>query len=64
MWNATTPSLRARGELLDINGRRVLDLKPGANNVSRLPPGVYFVREQPQTSLPKPQAIRKVILTK
>jgi hypothetical protein len=30
--------------LLDINGRRVLDLKPGVNDVSRLNPGVYFVR--------------------
>jgi len=30
--------------LLDISGRRVLDLRPGANNVSRLSPGVYFVR--------------------
>jgi YVTN family beta-propeller protein len=31
--------------LLDASGRRVLDLKPGANDVSRLSPGVYFVRE-------------------
>jgi hypothetical protein len=31
--------------LLDISGRRVLDLKPGANDVSRLNPGVYFVRD-------------------
>jgi hypothetical protein len=34
----------ARGELLDVSGRRVLDLKPGANDVSCLAPGVYFVR--------------------
>jgi len=33
-----------RAELLDISGRRALDLKPGANDVSRLAPGVYFVR--------------------
>ena len=32
-----------RAELLDISGRKMLDLKPGANNVSRLGPGVYFV---------------------
>jgi hypothetical protein len=31
--------------LLDISGRMVLDLKPGANDVSRLNPGVYFVRD-------------------
>lgn len=29
--------------LLDIAGRRVLDLHPGGNDVSRLAPGVYFV---------------------
>ncbi len=33
-------------ELLDIGGRRVLALHSGANDVSRLPPGVYFIREQ------------------
>lgn len=31
------------GELFDTNGRRVLALQPGANDVSRLAPGVYFV---------------------
>lgn len=30
--------------LLDISGRKVLDLTPGSNDVSRLAPGVYFVR--------------------
>jgi len=30
-------------ELLDAAGRSVLDLRPGANDVSRLAPGVYFV---------------------
>lgn len=30
--------------LLDANGRRVLALKPGANDVGRLASGVYFVR--------------------
>jgi len=32
-----------RLSLLDASGRRVLELKPGANDVSALPPGVYFV---------------------
>ena len=31
--------------LLDISGRKVLDLKPGANDVRALAPGVYFVRQ-------------------
>jgi hypothetical protein len=55
MWSATTPSLRPRGELLDISGRKVLDLRPGENDVSRLAPGVYFVVQ-------KPQAVRRVTL--
>jgi len=29
--------------LLDASGRNVLDLKPGANDVRSLAPGVYFV---------------------
>jgi len=31
--------------LLDISGRKVLDLKPGRNDVRALPAGVYFVRQ-------------------
>jgi hypothetical protein len=30
--------------LLNISGRKVLDLKPGANDVTRLSAGVYFLR--------------------
>jgi hypothetical protein len=30
--------------LLDASGRAVLPLKPGPNDVSRIAPGVYFVR--------------------
>jgi len=35
-----------RAELLDISGRKVMGLQPGANDVNRLSPGVYFVRQQ------------------
>jgi len=31
--------------LLDAAGRKVMELRPGANDVRRLSPGVYFVRE-------------------
>jgi YVTN family beta-propeller protein len=34
----------ANGELLDATGRKVLALRPGANDVSALSSGVYFVR--------------------
>jgi hypothetical protein len=68
MWSATTPSLRARGELLDVDGRKVLALKPGANDVSHLAPGVYFVWSATTPSLPAMSetlhSTYKVILTK
>ena len=35
---------QASSALLDISGRNVLDLAPGANDVSRLAPGIYLVR--------------------
>jgi hypothetical protein len=42
-------------ELLDAAGRKVLRLHAGANDVSALAPGVYFVCEEPQ-------AVRRVIV--
>ena len=36
-----------RADLLDISGRKVLELRPGPNDVSRLNAGVYFVRPVP-----------------
>ena len=41
----TVPSLNVRSVLLDISGRAVAHLVPGANDVSRFAPGVYFVRQ-------------------
>jgi hypothetical protein len=46
------------GQLLDAAGRKVLDLRSGANDVSRLAPGVYFVREAQAQA----QAVRKVVI--
>jgi hypothetical protein len=47
----------AAGSLLDISGRKVLDLYPGANDVRNLAPGVYFVMsvggEHPASSCSK-----------
>ncbi len=58
---ARSEKREARSELLDISGRRVLDLRPGANDVSGLSPGVYFVRAVSR----KPSAVgcHKVVLT-
>jgi hypothetical protein len=30
--------------LLDVSGRKIMDLRCGANDVSRLAPGIYFVK--------------------
>ncbi len=53
-----------RAELLDISGRQVLDMKPGANDVSHLAPGVYFVCSEPSAVSRKPSAVTKVIITR
>jgi hypothetical protein len=37
--------LAANSSLLSIDGRKVMDLAPGANDVRALAPGVYFVRQ-------------------
>ena len=40
--------------LLDISGRKMLDLAPGANDVRALAPGVYFVvAPSPSSSSPE-----------
>jgi hypothetical protein len=39
--------------LWDINGCRVMELRPGANDLGALAPGVYFVRQEPQTASQK-----------
>jgi len=48
--------------LLDVSGRKVLDLHPGANDVRALAPGVYFIRG-PRTEDGRPGVVRKVVLT-
>jgi len=48
--------------LLDAAGRQVLDLRPGANDVRALAPGVYFVREAQAQA--QAQAVRKVVVTR
>jgi len=50
-------------DLLDISGRKVMDLLPGPNDVRQLSPGVYFVREPSAANL-KPTAVSKVVITR
>jgi hypothetical protein len=50
--------------LLDISGRKVLDLRQGVNDVRHMAPGVYFVRI-PGTEDGRPRIeTRKVVLGK
>ena len=42
---ASSPKPKA-ASLLDISGRKVLELTPGANDVRTLAPGIYFVRHE------------------
>jgi hypothetical protein len=51
-----------RPVLLDISGRKVMDLLPGANDVSRLSPGVYFVRDAQAQA--QAQATHKVVVAR
>ena len=54
----------ATGVLLDISGRKVMDLVPGANDVRALAPGVYFAR-RPKTEDGRPAAeMSKVVVTR
>jgi hypothetical protein len=49
------------GRLFDLSGRNVLDLLPGWNDVSGLPPGIYFSREQ-KADGGGPVRTRKVVI--
>ena len=50
--------------LLSVDGRKVLDLSPGANDVSRLSPGVYFIKEGLGTRGEGPGKTQKVVVTR
>jgi DNA-binding beta-propeller fold protein YncE len=54
----------ARADLFDASGRRTAVLRSGPNDISHLAPGVYFVREEPQAANLKPQAVRKIVVTR
>jgi hypothetical protein len=54
---------RAASSLLDALGRKVMDLRPGANDVRALAPGVYFVRQASVVERGA-SAVTKVIITR
>jgi hypothetical protein len=57
-------NLQAEIALLSVNGRRVLGLHPGANDVSKLNPGVYFVRSGLSAVGHGQSAVTKVVITR
>jgi len=60
--NSASPSSSA-SFLMDVSGRKALDLKPGPNDVRRLAPGVYFVREAASGER-SAVSVRKVVITR
>lgn len=50
--------------LLDASGRNVLDLLPGANDVSALSPGVYFVYPATGVTRDAPSVATRVVLVR
>ena len=71
-WPTVLPPTICRGvlllpdsqdvDLLDITGRKVMDLKPGENDVRHVAPGVYFIR-RPETEDGRPStAVRKIVI--
>jgi DNA-binding beta-propeller fold protein YncE len=50
--------------VFDAAGRSLAKLREGWNRLDDLPPGIYFVREEPQATGLKPQAVRKIVVTR
>lgn len=50
--------------VLDAAGRRILDLAPGPNDISRLAPGVYFIRARGAADGNEPPAARRIVIAR
>jgi len=60
---SASPRHRVSASLLDATGRRVMALRSGTNDISRLSPGVYFVR-WPSAVGREPSAVTKVVIAR
>ena len=54
-------SVMSRAALLDISGRKVMELQPGENDIRHLAPGVFFVREASGV-MPDASTVHKVVI--
>jgi hypothetical protein len=54
-------NLKSETAMLDITGRQVMALRPGANDVRTLSPGVYFVRDEGREAGTEGQTLKIVI---
>jgi hypothetical protein len=59
VYQPTANGPHPSASLVDIAGRKVMDLQPGENDIRHLAPGVYFVRTAESG---KRSAVRKVII--
>jgi len=57
-------NLQSEIVLLSSDGRKVMDLRPGANDVRHIPPGIYFVRSSPPAVTGHPSSVTKIVLTR
>jgi hypothetical protein len=65
LWLAPASGCRLQASgLLDISGRRVVELRAGANDIRHLVPGVYFVRSASGVMREASSAVTKVIVTR
>jgi len=66
LWlaSATSRKPQAASWLLDVSGRKVLDLHPGANDVRALAAGVYFVCKGAGTREQVGDRVSKIVVTR
>jgi hypothetical protein len=50
------------GLLVDVTGRRVMELQPGANDIRHLAPGVYFTIEGPGVRGSEGSSVQKIVI--
>jgi hypothetical protein len=55
------PETGDRSALMDVSGRKVMDLHAGANDVRALAPGVYFLRQASGVIRDAPSVTKVVI---